>query len=173
MIGKRDILVRKRGQANSNGNEDLDKVSISHRSYDPFSYVMLFTIGTDGWHPKLRFAARKRQRKLTPSMFYSWRTFERTVEFRTALSSGRLFQHYLVDPLCKMEAEGLSYWIQKKQSLRAENYTALRELLGDSGGPNDESEAVQSGRMVILPLTLVGRATCVRRFMTLLRLRTR
>ncbi len=35
MIGKRDILVRKRGQTNSNGNEVLDEVSISHRSYDP------------------------------------------------------------------------------------------------------------------------------------------
>ncbi len=32
VIGKRDILVRKRGRANSNGNEVLDKVSISHRS---------------------------------------------------------------------------------------------------------------------------------------------
>ncbi len=57
MIGKRDILVRKRGQANSNGNEVLDKVSISHRSYDPLSYVMLFPNGTDGWHPELRFDA--------------------------------------------------------------------------------------------------------------------
>ncbi len=48
MIGKRDILVRKRGQANSIGNEVLDKVSISRRSYDPLSYVMLFLNGTDG-----------------------------------------------------------------------------------------------------------------------------
>ncbi len=48
MIGKRDIIVRKRAQANSNGNEILDKVCISHRSYDPPSYVMLFPIGTDG-----------------------------------------------------------------------------------------------------------------------------
>ncbi len=31
MIGERDILVRKRGQANSNGNEVLDKLSISQR----------------------------------------------------------------------------------------------------------------------------------------------
>ncbi len=37
IIGKRDILVRKRGQANSSGNEVLDKVSISHRLYNPLS----------------------------------------------------------------------------------------------------------------------------------------
>ncbi len=76
MIGKREILVRKRGQANSNGNEVLDKVSISHRSYDLLSYVMIFPNGTDGWHPELRFDAGERQRKLTPLMFYSWRMYE-------------------------------------------------------------------------------------------------
>ncbi len=47
MIGKRDILVRKRGQAKSNGNKVLDKVSIRHRSYDPLNYVLLFPNGTD------------------------------------------------------------------------------------------------------------------------------
>ncbi len=47
MIGKRDILVKKRGQANSNGNEVLGKVGISHRSYDPLSYVMQFPNGTN------------------------------------------------------------------------------------------------------------------------------
>ncbi len=47
MIGKQNVLVRKRGQANSNGNEVLDKVSIRHRSYDSLSYVMLFRNGTN------------------------------------------------------------------------------------------------------------------------------
>ncbi len=77
IIGKRDILVRKRGQANSNGNKVLDKVSINHRSYDPLSYAMLFPNGTDGLHPDLRFAAGERQRNFTPSMFYSWRMLPR------------------------------------------------------------------------------------------------
>ncbi len=138
MISKRDILVRKRGQANSNGNEVLDKVNISRRSYDPLSYVMLFPNGTERWHPELRFAAGERQRNFTPSMFYSWRMFQRRNEFSTVLSGGRLFSHYMVDHFYKMEAERLSYVLQNRQSLRAENYTALRELLGDSGGPNDE-----------------------------------
>ncbi len=125
MIGKRDILVRKRGQTNSNENEVLGKVSISHRSYYPLSYVMLFPNGTDGWHPELRFAAGERQRKLTPSMFYSWRMFKRRDEFSIVLSGGRLFQHYLVDLFCKIEAERLLYLLQNQQSLRAESYTAL------------------------------------------------
>ncbi len=63
---------------------------------------------------------------------------------------------------------------ENQESLRGENYTALRELLGDSGGRNDESEAVLSGRFAVLPLlTLVESVRCVRRCMTLLRLRTR
>ncbi len=85
MIGTRDILVRKRGQADWNGNEVLDKVSISHRRYKPLSYVMLFPIGTDGWHPELLFDAGERQRKLTPSMFFSWRMFQTREEFSTVL----------------------------------------------------------------------------------------
>ncbi len=89
-------------------------------------------------------------------MFYSWRMFQRRGEFSTVLSGGRLFQHYLVDQFCKMEAEKLSYLLQNQQSLRAENYTALRELLADSGGPNNESEAVRTGRLVVLPSTYIG-----------------
>ncbi len=57
-IGKRDILVRKRFQANSNGNEVLDKVSISHRSYDPLSYVILFPNGTDGMASGIEIRSR-------------------------------------------------------------------------------------------------------------------
>ncbi len=58
MIGKREIVVRERGQDNSNGNEVLDKVSISHRSYDPLSNLVLFPNDTDGWHPELRFKCK-------------------------------------------------------------------------------------------------------------------
>ncbi len=106
MIGKWDILVRKRGQANSNGNKVLDKVSISHRSYYPLSYVMLFPNGTDRWHPEMRFDAGERQRKLTPSMVYSWRMFQRRDEFSTVLSGGRLFQHYLVHQSARWKQKG-------------------------------------------------------------------
>ncbi len=87
--------------------------------------------------------------------------FQRRDEFSTVLSGGRLLQHYLEDQFCKMEAERLSYLVHNQQSLHAENYTALRELLGDSGGPNDESEAVRSGRLVVLPSTFI----CVERYM--------
>ncbi len=77
-------------------------------------------------------------------------------EFSSVLSGGRLFQHYLVDQFCKMEEEKLSCFLQNQQSLRGENYTALREMLGYWGGPNDESEALLSERLVVLPSTYIG-----------------
>ncbi|CDF39890.1 ATP dependant DNA helicase [Chondrus crispus] len=55
-IGRRDIVVCRRGTVNSNGNEVLDPISVSHRAYDPLSYVLLFPNGRDGWYPELRFS---------------------------------------------------------------------------------------------------------------------
>ncbi len=156
MVGNRDIVVRKRGSLNSNGNEALDKVKVTHRSYDPLSYVILFPDGRDGWHLNMRFTDDSKQRKLTPMMFYRWHMFQRRSEFSTILHAGRHFQHYLVDQFCKIESERLSYLELNQHKLRVENYTTLREQLGDPGGPSDESEAVRAGRLVILPSTYVG-----------------
>ncbi len=55
MVGNRDIVVRRRGSLNANGNEAFDKVEVTHRSYDPLSYVILFPDGRDGWHLDMRF----------------------------------------------------------------------------------------------------------------------
>ncbi len=41
---------------------------------------------------------------------------QRRDEFSTVLSGGRLFQHYLVDQFCKMEAERLSCLLLNQQS---------------------------------------------------------
>ncbi len=155
-IGNRDIVVRRRGVLNANGNEKLHTVSVSHRSYDPLSYVLLLPDGADGWHPELSFGNGKRQRKLTCLMFYRWRLYQRPGEFNSILAGCRLFQHYLVDQFCKMESERLSYVANNQSKMRAESYSRLRELLGDSGGPNDESEAVRLGKLVVLPSTYVG-----------------
>ncbi len=66
VIGSRDIIVRRRGTANANGNEVLQKVKISHRSYDPLSYVILFPECRDGWYLGMQFQAGSRQGKLSP-----------------------------------------------------------------------------------------------------------
>ncbi|CDF39089.1 ATP dependant DNA helicase [Chondrus crispus] len=67
-IGRRDIVVRRQGTLNSNGNEVLDPISVSHRALDPLSYVLLFPNGIDGWYPELRFSSVQdsRRTKITP-----------------------------------------------------------------------------------------------------------
>ncbi|CDF40520.1 ATP dependant DNA helicase [Chondrus crispus] len=150
---------------NSNGNEVLDTISVTHRSYDPLSYVLLFPYGQDGRHPELRLppsaasasssTAPRRRNKVTPLTFYTWRLFQRPSEFSTILHARRLFQQYLVDHYCKIEAERLSYLRHNQQALRPSDYTSLRESLGDSGSGEDEADAVRAGRLFILPSTQI------------------
>ena len=86
-IGRRDIVVRRRGTLNSNENEVLDPISVSHRTYDPLSYVLLFPNGSDGWYLELRFSSADhgRRTKITLMMHYGWHLFERAGEFSTIL----------------------------------------------------------------------------------------
>lgn len=46
---RREKVLRRRRQLNANGNEVLDTISVSHRSYDPLFYILLFQLLlTDG-----------------------------------------------------------------------------------------------------------------------------
>ena len=128
-IGRRDIVVRRRGTLNSNGNEVLDPISVSHLAYDPLSYVLLFPNRRNGWYPELRFSSADdgRRTKITPMMYYGWNSFERAGEFSTILHAARLLQQYLVDQFCKVEAERLSYLRHNQTQLREADYTALRQ----------------------------------------------
>ena len=156
-IGTRDIVLRRRGTLNTNGNEQLDKVSVTHRSYDPLTYVLLFPDGRDGWHFELSLSGgTSRRNKVTPKMFYAWKLFQRPSEFSTLLHAGRLFQQYLVDQYAKSEAEKLKYLRQNQARLRASDYSALREALGYSGRMQDEADIVRAGRLFILPSTYIG-----------------
>ncbi|CDF36554.1 unnamed protein product [Chondrus crispus] len=157
-IGRREMVVRRRGTLNSNGNEVLDPISVSHRAYDPLSDVLLFPNGRDGWYPELRFSSEDdgRRTKITPMMFYGWHLFERAGEFILMLHAARLFQQYLVDQFCKVEAERLSYLRHNQTKLRAADHTSLGDSLGDSGRAEDEADAVRAGRLFILPSTHIG-----------------
>ncbi|CDF41005.1 unnamed protein product, partial [Chondrus crispus] len=136
----------------------LDPISVSHRAYDPLSYVLLFPNGRDGWYPELRFSSVQdgRRTKITPMMYYGWHLFERAGDFSTILHAARLFQQYLVDQFCKVEAERLSYLRHNQTQLRAADYTSLRDSLGDSRRAEDEADAVRAGRLFILPSTYIG-----------------
>lgn len=104
----------------------------------------------------MRFSTGSKQRKLAFVMLYVWRLFQIRDEFTSVLSGFRLFHDYLVDHFCKIEAEKLSFLFRNQHTVRAEKYAALRDLLGDPGGPNGKSEAVRSGKLVVLPSTCIG-----------------
>ena len=150
--------MRRRGTLHSNGNEVLDPISVSHRAYDPLSYVLLLPNGRGRWYPELQFSSADdgRRSKITPMMYYGWHLFERAGEFSTILHAARLFQQYLVGQFCKVEAERLSYLRHNQTQLRAAGYTALRESIGDSVRAEDEGDAVRAGRLFILPSTYIG-----------------
>ncbi|CDF36188.1 ATP dependant DNA helicase PIF1 [Chondrus crispus] len=128
------------------------------RYNDALSYVLLFPNGRDGWYLELRFSSEDdgRRTKITPMMFYGWHLFERAGEFIMILHAARLFQQYLVDQFCKVEAERLSNLRQNQTKLRGADYISLRDSLGDSGRAEDEADAVRAGRLFILPSTHIG-----------------
>ncbi len=171
MIRKRSIFVRERVQDNSNRNEVLDKVSISHRSYDPLSYFMLFPNGTDGLHPELRFNARERQRKLGP------RYSRAGACLRERMNSAWVFQ-----------AVGSSitiWWISSARwkltgcstCLIISRAFVLRTIqLFEICSETQEAEMMSRGHyspdawLCFLLLSLVGSGTCVRRCKALLQM---
>ncbi len=129
-------------------------MSVTHRSYDPLSNVILFSDGTDWCHPELRFAAREKEAHTVYVIQVA--NISAEGEFCMVLHECRIFQHYMLDQFGKMEAERMCYLLYNQQSTRAKNYAALRQLLRDSGGPHDESEAVRSRRLVVIPSTYIG-----------------
>ena len=157
-IGRRDIVVRRRKNLNSNGNEVLDPISVSHRAYDPLGYVLLFPSRRDGWYPELRFPSADdgRRTKITPMISCGCHLFERASEFSTILHAARLFQQHLVSQFCKVEAERLSYLRHNQTQLREADHNALCNSLGDSRRAEDEDDDVCEGRLFILPSTYIG-----------------
>ncbi len=76
---------------NHNGHEVLDRINVSHRSYDPLSYVLLLPTGRDGLHSKMRYLVGDKECKLTPMMYYRWHIFQRRNEFSTIIAGSRRF----------------------------------------------------------------------------------
>ncbi len=87
-------------------------------------------------------------------MFYSWRKFQRKGYFQHYGSFRRsALPTFFGGPVLQ---ERLPYLLKNQKSLLGEKYAALRQLLGDSGCPNDEPEAVMSGDVVVLPSIYIG-----------------
>uniref|UniRef100_A0A0K8VCF7 Helitron helicase-like domain-containing protein n=1 Tax=Bactrocera latifrons TaxID=174628 RepID=A0A0K8VCF7_BACLA len=143
----RDIILHRR-------NEQLQRVSELHRSYDALQYPLLHWKGDDGYHinipmvyPQTGLDATK---KMSAMNFYSHRFMIRPQEGNYILRCGRLFHQYAVDMYVKIESERLNYLRFNQARLRSEEYIHLRDAVVNDGNVND------IGRLTILPSSYVG-----------------
>lgn len=65
-------------------------------------------------------------------------------------------QQYVIDLVCNLEAEKLSYLRDHQGQLQASASVTLRELLGKSCKMEDKSILVRAGRLFIFRLTHFG-----------------
>jgi len=135
-VGERDIIVWLRAPE---GQKQLQRISHTHRSYDPLSYPVLFFSGIDGWSCALKGVASE-------LAFYRYRLQVRDGSFNIIMRSRRLMQMYATDMWHGIESSRLQYDFSNQEKLRAEKYQGLMDAISDGDTAN-------VGTKVILPAT--------------------
>ncbi|XP_026467790.1 uncharacterized protein LOC113371378 [Ctenocephalides felis] len=143
----RDIVLHRR-------NNELRRVSETHRSYDALQYPLIFWQGEDGYHFSVKMVnpitGAETNKKVSAMNFYSYRLMIRDGEINHILMCQRLFQQFAVDMYVKIETERLTYIRLNQQHLRSEEYIHLRDAIIADGNANNV------GKMTILPATYIG-----------------
>lgn len=146
-FNKRDIVLHRR-------NNNLQRVSETHRSYDAIQYPILFCRGEDGYHLNIKMihpvSGMETEKKVSAMNFYSYRLMIRQNEDNNILKCRRLFNQYVVDMYAKIETERLNFIRFNQKKLRSEEYIHLRDAVNNDGDVND------IGKVVILPATYTG-----------------
>ena len=141
--GRRDIVL----QYVDDGH--LDRISETHRSYDPLQYPVLFPKGEDGYSIDYRTS---KDRKVSSMQFYSHMLMIRRLpNFNTLHRCRRLMQQFVVDMYVKVETERLNFLRRDQKKLRAETYSDFTDAILR----NDEDPA-NIGQKIILPSTFTG-----------------
>lgn len=93
-----EAVFRPHGALITKRDQELDFLSVTHRSYDQLSCVMLFPHGKNGRQSRPSFRTESDACKETSShtLYATW-LFERRLEFSALLRADCLFQKYLVD----------------------------------------------------------------------------
>jgi hypothetical protein len=141
----RDILLRPR-------DGGLQRISDLHSAYALLYYVLLFPLGTPGWHVNLKLQTPERKR-LTQVQFYSYRLHLHDSDFPSIHIGGRLFQQYICDVWVSSDQNQLR-WVQHNQPrLRATLYSGLKDIASQQDNTLDLHSI---GHRVILPSSYVG-----------------
>lgn len=144
---RRDIILSSR-------NNNLQKVSETHRSYDCLQYPLLFCRGEDGYH--LQFFeinpinGQLSKKKVSCMDYYAYRLQIRVNECNHLHYCRSLFNQYIVDMYVKVESERLLFIRLNQTKLRVENYIHLQDAI------NRDGNAANVGQMVILPSSFTG-----------------
>ena len=103
------------------------------------TYPLLFPAGDKGWCPELQVAGAEHEppnakNKLGACDFYAQKLMVQDHTSRMPHAGGRLFQQYVVDAYCKIEAQRLD-WVEKNQDkLRAETSQGLLDYVHSVDG---------------------------------------
>ena len=124
------------------------RINELHWAYQPLQYPLLFPHGTHGWNRNFRDL---NGRKLTMRQYMAPRLITRPGNY--FLKAKRLFQMYVVDGQSRIESERLNYLRFHQNDLRWDTHRGFHDGLIEQDG-----EAAQTGRRVILPSTFTGGA---------------
>ncbi|UYV75380.1 hypothetical protein LAZ67_13000048 [Cordylochernes scorpioides] len=146
-FNQRDIIIQRRSNA-------LQRISETHRSYDPLQYPIIFWEGEDGYHFNYRQIDQNSgvptNKKVSAMSFYSYRIIARDNVYNHILNCRQLFSQYIVDMYAKIESERLLYIRLNQKELRVEEYIHLRDAVANDG------MVANFGKLVILPATFTG-----------------
>ncbi|XP_053968313.1 uncharacterized protein LOC128869734 [Anastrepha ludens] len=146
-LENRDIVLHRR-------NDQLQRVSETHRSYDALQYPILFWQGEDGYHFSMKMinpvTGANTNKKVSSMNYYSYRLMVRENEDNHILKCRRLFHQYSVDMYVKVETERLIFIRLNQAKLRSEEYIHLRDAI------NADGNAQNVDRTTILRATYVG-----------------
>lgn len=124
----------------------LQRIPITHRSYDPLHYVLIFPFSGDGWQLGLM---KTNNRTLTASDVYCYRLQVGDGDFNLLMKCRRLMQQYAVDEWARIEF-CRKLWVRNNQkAIGAEKYKGLHDAVV-------EGDSVNAGSKITLPPTIYG-----------------
>ena len=148
-------------------NRPAYRIADTNDHVDPLTYPLLFPRGDPGWTVNLKHCGRLTavRNNVTCGQFYKMKLAIRDLHgWALPHSGGLLFQQYLCDMYCRMEAQTLYYLRQHQTKLRKHTYAGLQTWVGDRTrlGRSECSSDIPSpaparcGTPVMLPSTFKG-----------------
>ncbi|XP_028675555.1 uncharacterized protein LOC114665257 [Erpetoichthys calabaricus] len=141
---ERDISVHSK-------NAPMQNISILIQHCDPMTYPILFPYGDKGWISGTKLVGAVKRENLTHLQYYAYRLATRN-EFKPIFSAGKLFQQYVVDAYCKIEANQIHFHRSNQAQLRSDLYSGLMDHINNLA----ENKGVKPGTIYILPSTFQG-----------------